>query len=316
MAEQSTYLSYQLSTIGIGVLATGLADVRQSIDIILRTIPGSDPFRPSFGCDVWRFVDAPAPIAIPNMKKAIIEALQQWEPRINVNSVDHEENLSQIDFIVNYNVVDTDIRESILLSTTGNVIIGGGSQGIILSAIIPLHVTDGRYNVSLVINNATAFPTPPQSGFESTTEMLSWLQNNWQAFGNWYLAAGKLVLYLSSQIEAKSASLRVTQTAILTRKAFIPVLGPGEVYSLTLKLDEEFISGFPVSISNPEALLSWLQNNWNGYGSWSIQNHGQLNSDVDFNEDFSGDFANGGSTPLRYLVFQTDKYKTAEIAFN
>lgn len=219
MAEESTYLSYQLSTIGIGVLATGLADVRQSIDIILRTIPGSDPLRPSFGCDVWRFVDAPAPIAIPNMKKAIIEALQQWEPRITVNSVDHQHKASQIDFVVNYNVIDTDIRESILLSTTGNISIGGGNQGVILSATIPLQVADGRYNVSLVINNSAAYPIQPQTGFESTTEMLTWLQNNWQAFGNWYLAAGKLVLYLNSQIEAKSATLRVTQTAI-----FVPIV--------------------------------------------------------------------------------------------
>lgn len=316
MTEQSTYLSYQLSTIGIGVLATGLADVRQSIDIILRTIPGSDPLRPSFGCNVWRFVDAPAPIAIPNMKKAIVEALQQWEKRITVNSIDHEEKVSQVDFLINYNVIDTDIRENILLSTTGNVGIGGDSQGIILSAVIPLHIANGRYNVSLIINNNSSYPTPPQIGFGSTTEMLTWLQTNWQTFGNWYLAAGKLVLYLNSQIEAKSATLRVTQTAILTSKVLIPLLGPGEFYSLSLIVDGGLISGFPPNIFNVEALLFWLENNWNEYGNWYIQSQGDVNTDADFNEDFGGDFATGGITPIRYLVFQTNKYETAEIAFN
>lgn len=316
MANESTYLSYQLSTIGIGVLATGLADVRQSIDIILRTIPGTDPLRPNFGCDVWRFVDAPAPIALPNMKKAIIEALQQWEKRISVTSVDHQEKLAQIDFTINYDVVDSDIKESILLSTTGNVSVGGGSQGVVLNAIIPLQLTNGRYNVVLVINGNSAYPTPPAIGFATTTEMLAWLQNNWQAYGNWYLAAGKLVLYLNSQIDAKTASLKVTQTAILTRKAFIPVLAIGEFYDLSLTVDGNLIAGFPANINNAEALLVWLQSNWAIYGSWSIQNQGATGGNGDFNEDFGSDFSNNSITPIRYLVFQTEKYDTAEIAFN
>jgi uncharacterized protein len=72
---------------GIGNVVQGVADINQCIAIILSTPPGSDPLRPTFGCNLWRFIDYPVNAAIPHLVREITEALTIWEPRIKVLSV-------------------------------------------------------------------------------------------------------------------------------------------------------------------------------------------------------------------------------------
>lgn len=315
MAEKQTYSNYQLSTVGVGVVATGLADIRQCIDIILRTIPGSDPLRPLFGADVWRFVDKPSDVAIPNIKKAIVEALREWEPRISVTAVRHQEIKENLSFEIAYNITDSDLSDSIIYAISGENIDSAPTGGLIISTLIPAKITNGRYNVSLTVNGGSAFPNTPIAGFESAAEMLAWLRLNWASYGTWNLADGKLVLYVKSSLTVTSASLLVTQNALVVAKSFIPLLAVGEYYNLQFTLNGNNITGFPTNLSNSEAMLLWLQSNWSAYGIWSIENNGATQVSQDFNEDFNQDFAIGGTLPLRNLVFQTENYQTAEIAF-
>lgn len=70
-----------------GVLAKDQADVTQCIRIILTTPKGSVPHRPDFGCDAWRWLDAPLPIATPRIVAAVIEAIETHEPRVTVERV-------------------------------------------------------------------------------------------------------------------------------------------------------------------------------------------------------------------------------------
>lgn len=72
---------------GIGRVVQGIADVDQCIGIILTTPLGSDPLRPTFGCDIWQFVDAPVNTAGPGVVSAVTQAIMQWEPRVTVLSV-------------------------------------------------------------------------------------------------------------------------------------------------------------------------------------------------------------------------------------
>lgn len=72
---------------GVGAVVQGLADVNQCITIILNTPKGSDPLRPTFGCDIWQFVDAPLTRALPHIVREVTEALTIWEPRIKVIAV-------------------------------------------------------------------------------------------------------------------------------------------------------------------------------------------------------------------------------------
>lgn len=82
---QSQY--WQLSLDGPGQTVTGLKDIAQSIFNVLTTIKGSDPLRPTFGSDIWEYVDLPQTEAIPLTIKAMFEAVQTWEPRANITRI-------------------------------------------------------------------------------------------------------------------------------------------------------------------------------------------------------------------------------------
>lgn len=74
----------------IGAVVEGIEDVNQCIRIILMTPKGSDPHRPEFGSDVWKYIDAPVKIAIPNIIRETIDAIRKWETRIDVKTVKAE----------------------------------------------------------------------------------------------------------------------------------------------------------------------------------------------------------------------------------
>jgi Bacteriophage baseplate protein W len=72
---------------GLGKVVQGVGDVDQCIAIILTTPKGSDVLRPTFGTDVWRYIDAPISEAGPAIVREVTESITQWEPRVKVLSV-------------------------------------------------------------------------------------------------------------------------------------------------------------------------------------------------------------------------------------
>lgn len=70
-----------------GEVVEGMDDIVQCIGIILTTPRGSDPHRPTFGCDLWRYIDHPIGEAIPGIVREATDALRQWEPRIEVERI-------------------------------------------------------------------------------------------------------------------------------------------------------------------------------------------------------------------------------------
>jgi Bacteriophage baseplate protein W len=71
----------------LGEVVEGVADVDQCIAIILTTPKGSDPLRPTFGADIWRYIDVPIDIARPAIVRELVDALTLWEPRITMVEV-------------------------------------------------------------------------------------------------------------------------------------------------------------------------------------------------------------------------------------
>jgi phage baseplate assembly protein W len=72
-------------------LARDEQDIDQAIQLILGTAPGERPMRPEFGCGVHDFVfDSIDATTIGRMEEAIREALDRWEPRIQVQSVEFD----------------------------------------------------------------------------------------------------------------------------------------------------------------------------------------------------------------------------------
>ena len=72
---------------GIGNVVTGVDDVDQCIAIILTTPKGTDVLRPTFGTDLWKYIDAPINQVGPAVVREVTQSITQWEPRVKVLSV-------------------------------------------------------------------------------------------------------------------------------------------------------------------------------------------------------------------------------------
>ena len=76
-------------------LARDETDVEQAIELILATAPGERPMRPEFGFGVHDFVfDTIDAKTVGKMELAIRDALDRWEPRVVVETV--EFNLDEV----------------------------------------------------------------------------------------------------------------------------------------------------------------------------------------------------------------------------
>jgi phage baseplate assembly protein W len=72
-------------------LAKDETDVDQAIQLILATAPGERPMRPEFGCGVHDFVfDTIDAATVARMETEIREALDRWEPRIEVIDIEFD----------------------------------------------------------------------------------------------------------------------------------------------------------------------------------------------------------------------------------
>ena len=72
-------------------LARDETDIEQAIELILGTAPGERPMRPEFGCGVHDFVfDSIDATTVGKMEQAIRDALDRWEPRVIVQTVEFD----------------------------------------------------------------------------------------------------------------------------------------------------------------------------------------------------------------------------------
>lgn len=85
-----------------GEVVQGLADIQQCIYIILVTQKGTDPTRPNFGCGIYEYIDKPMNIAVPNMKREIVNAINTYEPRVKIIRILHTVDVSQLTFTIEW----------------------------------------------------------------------------------------------------------------------------------------------------------------------------------------------------------------------
>jgi phage baseplate assembly protein W len=72
-------------------LVTGTEEVDASIRMILSTVPGERVMRPDFGCAMWEMLFAPLTAGTLGLiEQAVREALERWEPRIELEEVSSE----------------------------------------------------------------------------------------------------------------------------------------------------------------------------------------------------------------------------------
>ncbi len=94
--NEITYVDWQYKINEIGSVAEGAEDINQCIAIILTTRKCSVPHRPTFGSDIYKYVDYPVNEAVPNIVREATDAITLWETRINLKSVSVEINNTQI----------------------------------------------------------------------------------------------------------------------------------------------------------------------------------------------------------------------------
>ena len=96
--------NWTLSLENQGEVVQGIAEISQCLRVLITTRKGSDPLRPDFGCDIFLYQDLPINQAIPRMVKAISQAVDKWEPRIDVTKIGYAlgEDGSAITFTIEW----------------------------------------------------------------------------------------------------------------------------------------------------------------------------------------------------------------------
>ena len=96
-------------------LAGGEDDIKQAIRILLGTVLGERAMRPDFGSPVHDLVFDLADPALPGKARFYIaNALEHWEPRINVERVDARIEGSRLVIEVKYLVRQTNRRDNLV----------------------------------------------------------------------------------------------------------------------------------------------------------------------------------------------------------
>lgn len=86
-------MGYKITMSDIGPISLNETDtvksILQNVSIILRTMKGSCPMYRGFGIDVT-LIDRPLPAAKVLLLSSIREAIEEYEPRVRVKSVDFD----------------------------------------------------------------------------------------------------------------------------------------------------------------------------------------------------------------------------------
>ncbi len=93
-------------------------DIKQSLQIILGTIPGERVMFPTFGCGIRKFVfESNDPTQISMLKDAIYDAILFNEPRIKLEKIDIKDDTPVYGLIhihITYTVIITNTRSNMV----------------------------------------------------------------------------------------------------------------------------------------------------------------------------------------------------------
>lgn len=105
--DEIKYVDWQLKLNTIGEIAQGAEDINQCITIILLTRKGSVPHRPTFGSNIYKYIDYPINDASANIIREATDAITEWETRIILNSITTEINESSITIIIEWTLKES-----------------------------------------------------------------------------------------------------------------------------------------------------------------------------------------------------------------
>lgn len=99
-------------------LTSGPEELDSSIRVVVSTAPGERVMRPAFGCKIWDLLFEPVNAnTMGYMAQAVREAIAQWEPRVETESVDvvaDPKDSSLVRIHVSYRVRSTNDRRNLV----------------------------------------------------------------------------------------------------------------------------------------------------------------------------------------------------------
>ncbi len=105
-------------TVGPGggiALAEGEEDIKQSVRIIIETVLGERAMRPGFGCGAHELVFEHTDASLTGKARFYVRnALERWEPRIEVEKVDARIEGLKLIVEVHYRVRRTNRRDNLV----------------------------------------------------------------------------------------------------------------------------------------------------------------------------------------------------------
>lgn len=98
-------------------MVEGEIDIRESLGIILSTVPGERIMQPTFGCGIKAYVfEEISESVMTEMRDAIDRAILFFEPRVTVERIDIDVNALQgrVDVLIDYTVRGTNTRTNMV----------------------------------------------------------------------------------------------------------------------------------------------------------------------------------------------------------
>ena len=259
--------NWQLDLKNADKIVVGYDDIQQCISVILRTRKGEDALRPDFGSGVWQWLDKPISASIPNMKREIIQALQSFEPRITIQKILHEPDVTDGKSNVIFGIIyktgddDTGIFQYSLKEDTKPLSL---SASYLPNAFL--------YLIDMSLDGNPVSPASPQNGFLSISEMMKWVHQFWKNFGNWYLLLEdhKVIVYISAGL---GASGKLTITSVTNElHAQFPERDDLINYNVVFKKDGKRISPWASKgFGTENEVLSFVGKQYSKYGKWIIK---------------------------------------------
>jgi phage baseplate assembly protein W len=103
---------------GALALTSGAGDIDRSLRIVLATAPGERVMRSQFGCRIWEMMFEPVTENLLGaMSEAVLDAVAQWEPRIEVNDVSvvaDADDASLVRILLRYTVKTTNDERNLV----------------------------------------------------------------------------------------------------------------------------------------------------------------------------------------------------------
>ena len=307
MATTSDILSpvWTLSRNGGGAVAEGIDAIKQCIDTIIRTTKGSDPLRPDFGSNIYLYQDAPVNVAVPSIKKAIIDSITTYEPRVKITTISHVIKGSNLIFTIGFKVVDTDLQDSISASiSNGGITSSVTPTNLVLRGFFPSNPSGYQYSANLVLNGQNILPLMPLNGFANISDMFVWIQSNWVNYGRWYLTANSIVGYINPGYNSGTFTISILSVAQF--RGLIPTLTVGYKYDVQITVDGVLYENSATLLTIAD-VVTYAQSVLGYLGAWYSET-----AAGSFSDDFSDDF----DTYQTFLAINTGAASTIVININ